>query len=82
MDDKIKHSVYTVETANIRGFSKEEIRQLLKKYPNINKSKFYGALDGVTGILDGVTFITYHVDIENALRCGIENRDLTNYEWD
>jgi hypothetical protein len=26
--------------------------------------------------------IIYHCDIDKALRCGIEDRDLKLYEWD
>jgi len=55
---------------------------LLKDYPNINMDKFYDALMGIICMVKNNEIITYHCDIEKALRCGIENRNLNIWEWD
>ncbi len=69
-------------TKNKEGFTPAEVKEILKKFKNINMEKFEEALMCNTGLLkDGVP-ITYQVDIEKALRCGVENRSLTAEEWD
>lgn len=65
------------------GYIGEEVLDILKKYENyINKDMFYDALMGITGIMIDEKFITYPVDIEKAVICGLENRKLKGYEWD
>ena len=44
--------------------------------------KFYDALMGIICMVKNNEIITYHCDIEKALRCGIENRNLNIWEWD
>ena len=78
----IEDVVNGFKTKHKRGFTKNEIRELLKDYPNINMDKFNSALMGCTGMLIDGEFITYHCDIITALRCGIENRDMYFWEWD
>lgn len=66
-----------------RGFSKEEIEDVIKRYPSLNLDKFNNALVGITCVSDkqGNTII-YHTDIITALRCGLENREIYSFEWD
>jgi len=79
---KIYQDIYNFKTKNKEGFVKDEIEKLLEKYSNINKEKFNDALCGITCIKIDDEFVIYHCDIEKALRCGIENRNLHGYEFD
>lgn len=80
--ENIREKVYNFKTKNKEGFVQSEIDTLLKDYPEINMDKFNSALIGLTCIVIHDETITYHSDIDKALRCGVENRDLSNYEWD
>lgn len=74
--------VYEFKTRHRQGFTGDEIDELLKNFKGINMDKFYSALRGNTMMsIDGKA-IMYHCDIEKAIVCGIENRDLTSLEWD
>jgi hypothetical protein len=79
---EIKKKIQNYPTKHKDGFTDTEIKQLLKEYPNINLNKFHNALNGITGIIIDKDFLTYHCDVELALRCGIENRDSNVEEWD
>lgn len=78
----IKDKVKNFKTESDWGFTKEEIEELLKDFPNINREKFNDALGGITVMLINGKIRIYPCDIEKALYCGIENRELTNSEWD
>lgn len=78
----IKEKVYNFKTKNKEGFTNSEIKKLLKDFPEINMDKFNSALMGITCMrIDNETVI-YHCDIESALHCGVDNRDLGSFEWD
>ena len=79
---KIKEDVNSFKTKHPQGFLQEEIKELLKNYPDINMDKFNDALTGITCMMIDEKIIIYHCDIEVALRCGIENRNPTLGEWD
>ena len=55
---------------------------LQKDYPNINIDKFNSALRGITCMMINDEIVIYHCDIDKALCCGIENRNLSSWEWD
>jgi len=79
----IREKVYTYKTKSKYGFIQSEIDDLLKNYPCIDMDKFNSALMGNTCMMsDDKELIMYHCDIEKALRCGIEKRNLTQEEWD
>ena len=78
----IREKVYNFKTKNKEGFVQSEIDILLKDYPDINMDKFNNALMGNTCIMVDNEIVTYHCDIEKALHCGIENRNLRSLEWD
>lgn len=80
--ENIKEKVYNFKTKNKEGFTQLEINTLLEEYPDINLDKFNNALMGITCMVIDDEIITYHCDVEKALLCGIENRDLRGYEWD
>lgn len=77
-----KQKLDNFKTKYEEGFTESEIDLLLKDFPNINKEKFYNALNGTTGIVKNDEYLSYHCDIEKALVCGVENRNLYSYEWD
>lgn len=49
-------------------------------FPDINKEKF--ALFGNTCGLVYEGIVLYKWDIESAIICGLQNRNLTSTEWD
>ena len=80
--ENIREKVYNFKTKNKEGFVQSEIDMLLKDYPDINRDKFNSALRGITCMMVDNETVIYHCDIEKALRCGIENRNLRTWEWD
>ena len=54
----------------------------LRKVFNFNTEKFEDAFYGNTCMIKDKQIISYHIDVLNALKCGIENRYINNYEWD
>ncbi len=80
--ENIREKVYDFKTKSREGFTKSEIDTLLKDYPNINRDKFNSALGGITCTMVNNEIVIYHCDIEKALLCGVENRDLYIWEWD
>lgn len=80
---EITELVYSYETKHEIGFTDKEILYLLmKSKETINMEKFGNALTGITCTKIDDDFITYHCDIEIAMRCGIQDRDLKGYEFD
>jgi hypothetical protein len=79
----IDREVNEYPTKYPEGFIPSELADIKSRFPNINEEKFNDALYGITCMTspEGDTII-YHRDIEIALRCGIENRNLTTGEWD
>ena len=80
--ENIREKIYNFKTKNKEGFVQSEIDMLLKDYPDINMNKFNSALRGITCMMVDNETVIYHCDIEKALRCGIENRNLRTWEWD
>ena len=80
--ENIREKVYNFKTKNKEGFVQSEIDMLLKDYPDINLDKFNSALRGITCMMVDNETVIYHCDIEKALCCGIENRNLRTWEWD
>lgn len=80
--ENIREKVYNFKTKNKEGFIQSEIDTLLKDYPKINLDKFNNALMGNTCMMIDDEIVMYHCDIEKALRCGVENRNLRNWELD
>lgn len=64
------------------GFTYSEINELLKYYPNINTDKFNSCLYGISCSIVNEEIVIYKHDVKLALICGIENRDLTEFEFD
>jgi len=79
---ELQQLVYNYPTKYPEGFIWEEINQLLTKFSNINKDKFWNAMKGNTCIIRDGKIVSYYCDILTALYCGIENRDITEAEWD
>lgn len=71
------------ESNNKYGYTSEELAKILDDNPNIKEDKFWNALRGVTCMMnsEGKALI-YHCDVELAVTCGLENRDMTSDEWD
>ncbi len=84
MDERYcyKCAVSNYPVNNKYGFTQEEILDLLKDFPTVNMDKFNNALMGNTCMMIDDELIQYHCDIDSALRCGIEDRELRIDEWD
>lgn len=80
--NKVLEYANKYKTKSKYGFNKDEIKEILNMFPNIDENSFNNALKGVTGILDNNDFIYYHYDIIKAIKCGLEKRKLTIFEWD
>lgn len=78
----VEERVYNYPTKHKQGFVQSEILELLTNYPTINMKQFYNALTGNTCALIDNEVVNYHCDIELAIRCGLENRKPTAYEFD
>jgi hypothetical protein len=64
----ITERVNNYPTKYKEGFTPSEIDELLKEYPNIDMKKFNEATSGITGIMIEGEFITFHCDIEFAIK--------------
>ena len=85
LSEIIAEKVYNFKTKNREGFIQSEINKLLKEFTSIspvNMTKFNDAFCGNTCMMRDGKIINYHCDVETALRCGIENRDVNSFEWD
>ena len=78
----IHELVYQYPTVHKEGFTQPEIKDLLKNFSHINMDKFDDALNGITCLYIHPHTVIYHHDIEKALECGVQNRDLGIDEWD
>lgn len=74
--------VNTFKTSYEEGFSNVEIHIILNTFENIDRTKFFDALMGITCPSNNGQILYYRHDIEKALLCGIENRSLTEEEFD
>lgn len=64
------------------GYTESEIKQVIKDNNVQNINRFWGALDGVTGIIIDGEILTFECDVELALRVSKEDRDPKWYELD
>jgi len=80
MSDTIK--VYQFKRKNLEGFTSEELVELLKEFPSINMDKYNDAMLCHTCPMINGELVFYVYDVAAAIACGIENRDLTQEEFD
>lgn len=80
--NNLREFVYKYKTKHVEGFTNEELKEVLKKFPNINMEKYNLAMMGNTCMLKDEDVINYHCDVFTALRCGIEGRNQRGYEFD
>lgn len=66
------------------GFTQTELHIILYTHENINHKAFWKAMFGNTlgSSPDGKIPLYYKGDVITALKCGIENRELRQEEWD
>jgi hypothetical protein len=79
---ELEEFVYQYPTKYKQGFLGKEIEAIKTKFPKINEDKFFNALKGITCQMEAEGLVIFHCDILNALRCGLENRDMDINEWD
>ena len=78
----IHDKVYNYPTKHKEGFVQSEVYAILKDYSDVDMEKFNSALMGNTCMVKDGEIVQYHCDIEKALVCGIEKRNLRSYELD
>ena len=82
----LKQFVFDYKTKYEQGFTEEELKNIvqdiIKKVPAFNVEKMEEAFYGNRCTIKDKQVIRYHIDVLNALKCGIENRYITDYEWD
>jgi hypothetical protein len=79
---ELENMVINHPTKHKEGFLVSEEKELLEKIGGVNMDKYFSVLRGNTCIMTEDGIVTYHCDILQALVCGLENRDLTYFEWD
>jgi hypothetical protein len=82
MKKSIFDIVYGYPTKYMEGFTNSEISDILKYFPNINRTQYDNALIGTTCMMIDNEKITYHCDIENAIICGLKNTNVGGIKWD
>lgn len=64
------------------GYTNDEIIQIFKNLDNADQNIFFDCLTGVTAVTVDGQILFYEIDIERAIKCSIEKRNLKDYEWD
>lgn len=64
------------------GFTDNEIKEMIKKFPGMDMKKFWSPLDYITCMKIDDEILTYHCDVLTAVRCGTEKRDMKWHEFD
>jgi hypothetical protein len=79
---EIENLVYNYPTKHKEGFIWEEQKELMSKFPEINKDKYFDVQRGITCISTTEGIVVFHCDVLQSLICGLENREQTAAEWD
>ena len=74
--------LYNYKTKYSEGFTNEEMLDLLTNFPTIKLEDFNKQLGVRTCAFIDEQTITYRHDIELAIRCCLENRDINSLEFD
>jgi len=65
------------------GFTQTELQIILHTHNNINEKAFWKAMLGNTlGSSPNGIPLYYPGDVITAIKCGIDNRNITQEEWD
>lgn len=82
----VKDYVLSFDTESEHGFNPKELKQVVKDFGGfsvLSKDKFDNALNNITCMVNERNeIIHYHIDVIHALKCGLENRNLKESEWD
>lgn len=70
------------KTKHKQGFTREEMVDLIQNHTNYNLEDFWDKMGVNTGMIIDGDYITYHCDVELALRLLRENRNINSFEWD
>ena len=81
-EDRLRSIVGSFKTKYDEGFTWSEIQSISEKFTSLNRDKFESALFGITCRMINDETVIYPWDVEKALRCGLENRDLKESELD
>lgn len=70
------------KTKHKQGFTREEMVDLIENHTNYDLEDFWDNLGVNTCMLIDGDSITYHCDVELALRLLKDNRNSNSFEWD
>ena len=83
MNSNIEKIFGQFKTKYKEGFTEVEQVDLLCLFStSLNISRYYDTLIGTTGVIIDNNKITYNHDVLVALRCTVEDRDMTQEEFD
>lgn len=80
--ENLTNYVYDYPTKYPMGFTDKEVKEIASKFPRMNKEKFDDALMCITCTSVDNETVIFHCDIETALRCGLQDRGMTQTEFD
>lgn len=79
---EINDIVYNFPRKYKYGFTFDEIKELLQSFPYINMDKYDNALSHITAIYHDKQTLIYPQDVMQGIICGLENRDINEFEFD
>lgn len=82
INEDLSKLVYGWKTKYKEGFMPNELEKIVDMFPQLHMNKYNSAMLGNTCTMHEGNFCIYHCDVLHALRCGLEDRDLTFAEWD
>jgi len=82
MNKSVYDIVYNYPTKYQMGFTNSEIEEVLKNFPNLNREFYSNSIYRVTCMIIDDEMIVYHLDIYNAIICGLQGTNLGGIKWD
>lgn len=79
---KVNEVVYNYPSKYTEGLTIDEIGEILKEFPSVSLEDFKEKLGVVTAIVKDYEVVTYRDDVELAIRCCLENREVKGFEFD
>ena len=77
----LEEYIYSFPTKYKEGFTQSEVLKLVYDL-RCGRDKYFDKLGIHTGMAIDGEDITYHDDVLLAVKCALENRSPTVYEWD
>lgn len=80
---ELEDKIYNYPTKYPQGLTQSEVIELLKEYPTCNMDRFnYNFMGNTAQLSPDNEVINYHVDVFNALRAGLTDKNIPLAAWD